>query len=85
MTDYEKVFQLAKNILTDDKKMMLLTQDLEQKLKQLGGSFLDDGFDEVKSYINTLTAKLKDSQDAFMSIATDLNTYGLLLKKGKTG
>lgn len=85
MTDYEKVFQLAKNILTDDKKMMLLTQDLEQKLKQLEGSFLDDGIDEVKSYINTLTAKLKDSQDAFMSIATDLNTYGLLLKKGKTG
>ena len=84
-TDYQAVFELARNILKDDKQMIQLTDDLAQKLKSLEGTFLDDGIDEVKAYVGGLTKKLKDSQDAFMTIAGELQAYGQMLKAGKGG
>lgn len=82
-TDYQKVFELAANILKDDKQMIQLTDDLGQKLKTLEGTFLDDGIDEVKAYVNALTKKLVDAQGAFSTIASELHSYGLKLKAGK--
>lgn len=82
-TDYQKVFELAANILKDDKQMIQLTDDLGQKLKALEGTFLDDGIDEVKAYVNALTKKLVDAQGAFSTIAGELHAYGLKLKAGK--
>ena len=82
-TDYQKVFELAANILKNDKQMIQLTEDLRQKLKALEGSFLDDGIDEVKNYVNTLTAKLVEAQSAFSTIATELGEYGKKIKAGK--
>ena len=74
---------LAEDILKDDKQMILLTDELGQKLKALEGTFLDDGIDEVKTYVNTLTKKLVDAQGAFSTIAGELHAYGLKLKAGK--
>ena len=51
-TDYQKVFELAANILKDDKRMIQLTTDLDTKLKALEGTFLDDGIEDVKKYIH---------------------------------
>lgn len=82
-TDYQKVFELATNILKEDKQMIRLTDDLGQKLKALEGTFLDDGIDEVKAYVKGLTGKLVNAQAAFSTIASELHTYGLLLKAGK--
>lgn len=82
-TDYQKVRELAKNILMDDKEMILLTSDLGEKLKALEGTFLDDGIDEVKAYVKALTSKLVNAQSAFETIANDLIAYANLLKKGK--
>lgn len=84
-TDYQKVFELAKNILTDDKQMIQLTDDLGQKLKTLEGTFWDDGIDEVKVYVKSLTSKLTNAQTAFQTIATELSEYAKLLKLGKGG
>lgn len=82
-TDYQKVFELAVNILKDDKQMILLTDDLGQKLKALEGTFLDDGIDEVKNYVKALTTQLGNAQNAFSIIASELHAYGLKLKAGK--
>lgn len=82
-TDYQKVFELATNILKDDKQMVQLTDDLGQKLKALEGTFLDDGIDEVKVYVKALTGKLVSAQTAFSTIAGELHAYGLKLKAGK--
>lgn len=82
-TDYQKVFELAKNILIEDKKMIQLTDSLGQKLKALEGTFLDDGIEEVKTFVNALTSKLIGAQTAFETVATELQTYGALLRAGK--
>ena len=82
-TDYQKVFDLAINILKDDKQMILLTDDLGQKLKALEGTFLDDGIDEVRDYVKALTSKLVETQTSFAIIANELSAYGLKLKAGK--
>ena len=82
-TDFNQVNQLASNILKDDKKMIQLTADLGSKLKTLKSSFQDDGIDEVESYVNGLTAKLTNAQEAFMTIANELIQYANILKSGK--
>ena len=82
-TDYEKVFELAANILKDDKTMIELTNDLGNKLKTLRGTFQDDGFDEIETFVKDLTATLVNSQTAFSVIANELHAYGLKLKAGK--
>lgn len=82
-TDYNKVRSLAKDILKDDKKMLLLTQDLDAELKKLKGTFLDDGIDEVSQYVNSLLKMLAGAQDAFMAVANDLLDYARLLEEGK--
>ena len=82
-TDFSQVNQLAANILKDDKKMIQLTDDLGQRLKALEGTFQDDGIDEVKAYVNSLTKKLVDAQGAFMTIANELVQYANILKSGK--
>ena len=82
-TDFSQVNQLAANILKDDKKMIQLTADLGAKLKSLKTTFQDDGIDEVESYVNNLTAKLTNAQEAFMTIANELIQYAKLLKAGK--
>jgi len=84
-TDYKQVKSLAANILKDDKKMIQLTTDLSAKLKTLKASFQDDGIDEVETYVNGLTAKLNNAQEAFMTIANELIEYAGLLEAGKTG
>lgn len=82
-TDFGQVKQLATNILKDDKKMIQLTVDLGAKLKTLKATFQDDGIDEVETYVNGLTAKLNNSQEAFMTIANELIEYANILKMGK--
>lgn len=82
-TDYQKVLELAANILKCDKQMIQLTDDLGQKIKTLEGTFLDDGIDEVKAYVKNLTSKLVQAQSAFSTIASELHAYGLKLKAGK--
>lgn len=82
-TDYQKVFELATNILKDDKQMIQLTDELSNNLKSLEGSFLDDGIEEVKAFVKNLTARLVNAQGAFSAIASDLQAYGNLLKSGK--
>ena len=82
-TDYQKVFELEKNILKDDKQMILLTAELQQQLKTLEGSFLDDGIHEVQEYVKKLTAKLYSAQSSFETIANELHTFATLLKQGK--
>ena len=63
--------------------MILLTDDLSQKLKALEGTFLDDGIDEVRAYVNSLTGKLNNAQTAFVTIANELVQYANILKSGK--
>ena len=82
-TDYKQVQELATNILREDKQMIQLTADLSTKLKNLEISFQDDGIDEVKANVNSLTSKLNSAQDSFMTIANELIQYAALLKKGK--
>lgn len=82
-TDYEKVFELAINILKEDKKMIQLTDDLRKNLKSLEGTFLDDGIEEVKVYVESLTGKLVSAQSSFSTIASELQSYGVKLKQGK--
>ena len=82
-TNYKEVKQLAKNILKDDKQMILLTQDLAQALKTLEGTFLDDGIDEVKAFVNGLEKRLESAQASFFTIASELKDYADLLESGK--
>lgn len=82
-TDYQKVYELAANILKDDKQMILLTNDLSNQLKTLEGSFLDDGIDEVRAYVQNLTSKLISAQSAFSTVATELAAFADLLRQGK--
>ena len=82
-TDYSQVNRLAADILKDDKKMIQLTSDLGARLKTLKASFQDDGIDEVEAYVNGLTAKLTNAQEAFMTIANELIQYAAILKAGK--
>lgn len=82
-TDSRKVKELAANILKDDKKMIELTGELEQSLKALKNTFLDDGIDEVNAFVTGLAKKLTAAQESFMITAQELKAYADLLEKGK--
>ena len=82
-TDYQKVYELAANILKDDKQLLTLTDDLGQKLRALEGSFTDDGIEEVKSFVNSLTNSLVNAQTSFVTIANELVIFADKLKEGK--
>ena len=82
-TDYRQVRELAKNTMKDDKRMIQLTEDLDQALKTLEGTFLDDGIDDVKAFVNRLKKGLNSAQSSFYTIAAELKDYAALLKSGK--
>lgn len=82
-TDYAKVRQLAKDILVEYKQMALLSGGLQNKLKVLEGTFLDDGIDQVKDYTTRLINGLVSAQNAFFSVANELTEYARLLEAGK--
>lgn len=84
-TDYAQVRQLAKDILIEYKRMALLSGDLQNKLKALEGSFLDDSIDQVKGYTARLIDYLVNAQNSFFSIANELTEYARLLEAGKGG
>ena len=82
-TDYQEVRNLAKNILLDDRRMVQLTDDLEKSLISLQSTFLDDGMEEVQSFINTFKPRLVEAQKSFTTLANELIAYAALLEKGK--
>ncbi len=82
-TDYAQVRQLAKDILVEYKQMALLSGDLQNKLKALEGTFLDDSIDQVKDYTSRLISGLVSAQNSFFSIANELTEYARLLEMGK--
>ena len=82
-TDFAKAEQLAKDLLLDYKAMLLLTDGLRQGLKELADSFLDDGIDEVKDYIQKVTNNLCNTQEDLFFIAIQLQKYANLLKMAK--
>lgn len=82
-TDYAQVRQLAKDILVEYKQMALLSGDLQNKLKALEGTFLDDSIDQVKDYTTILISGLVSAQNSFFSIANELTEYARLLEAGK--
>lgn len=82
-TDYKEVNALARNILKDAKEMISLTEELKGQLKNLEGTFLDDGIEDVKSFVNTLEKALVNSGSAFMTVSGELSAYAALLKQGK--
>lgn len=82
-TDYKQVRLLAKSILTDDKKMIALVENLRGSLKQLRATFLDDGYDEVEAYANGLMQKLVLAQDNFLVLAKELLEYADILESAR--
>lgn len=82
-TDYAQVRQLAKDILVEYKKMALLSGDLQNKLKALEGTFLDDSINQVKDYTTRLIGGLVNAQSFFFSIVSELTEYARLLEAGK--
>lgn len=82
-TDYSKVQELAINLLTEDKRLIELTTELEAKLQTLNASFLDDGIDEVNGYVGGLKAKIGAAQESIMIVVKELQEYANLLEQGK--
>lgn len=82
-TDYEKVFELANNLVKDVAAINDLTDDLSQELKKLEDSFLDDGIDEVKEYVSTIKKQINSSQESLSTVAAQLVVFGNLLAQGK--
>lgn len=83
-TDYKQVRLLAKVILTDDKKMIALVEGLRGSLKQLRATFLDDGYDEVEAYANSLMQKLASAQGNFLVLAKELLEYADILESARS-
>ena len=83
-TDYKQVNQLAHAILSDDRKMYVLVNDLKCSLKQLKATFLDDAYEEVETYTNDLIKKLDAAQENFCVLAKELQAYADILKSVKT-
>lgn len=82
-TNYAQVRQLAKGILVEYKRMALLSDSLQHKVKTLEGTFLDDSIDQVKDFTNALITDLVNAQDLFFSVANELAEYARLLEAGK--
>jgi len=82
-TDYEKVFELAKNIVLDVGAINALCDELKQKMGQLENSFLDDGIEEVKTFVNAIQKNIEASQESLETVADQLCEYGEILKRGK--
>lgn len=82
-TDAKAVLELAKNIVKDSKEIAQYATDLSSELKSLQGSFLDDGIEEVNSYVNTITEKINGSQASVVTVANQLVEYANLLIAGK--
>ena len=85
-TDYQKVFELVADIIQEQKRILLLTDELNQELKSLDGTYLDDEDDyinilEVRSIVNSLEQQLSDAQSSFYTIANGLFVFGNNLKK----
>jgi len=83
-TDYKQVRLLAKAILTEDKKMIALVENLRGSLRQLRATFLDDGYDEVEAYANGLMQKLASAQNHFLVLAKELAAYADILESAKS-
>lgn len=82
-TDARAVFTLAQNILKDVQEINNEVEEMESNLKNLEGSFLDDGIDEVKNLVENISGKTKDAASSAANVATQLVEYGDLLVKGK--
>ena len=82
-TDYSKVRELAKNILIDVKKINMLCENLRNEHNKLKGTFLDDGIEEVNSFINTVQGKITESEDSLTEVTKKLLEYAAYLEKGK--
>ena len=82
-TDAKAVLELAKNIVKDSKESAQYAADLGNELKGLQGTFLDDGIEEVNSYVSTITGKINSSQASVITVANQLSQYANLLIAGK--
>ena len=82
-TDAKAVLELAKNIVKDSKEIAQYATDLGSELKGLQGTFLDDGIEEVNSYVNTITGKINSAQTSVVTVANQLVEYANLLISGK--
>ena len=82
-TDAMTVLELAKKIVKDAKDISMNADDLDNELRKLQGSFLDDGIEEINLYVKSITAKIKSSESSVITIANQLVDYANLLIAGK--
>ena len=82
-TDYEKVYELAENLVKDVEQMSDLTVELSSKLKKLENDFLDDGINEVQDYVASIKKQINSSQESLSTVAAHLIVFANLLKEGK--
>lgn len=82
-TDAKSVLELAKNIVKDSKEIAQYATNLGTELKNLQGTFLDDGIEEINAYVNAITGKIEKSQASVITVANQLVEYANLLIAGK--
>lgn len=82
-TDAKEVLVLASNIIKDTKKITGILDELDNELKTLERTFLDDGIEEVKAHIGSIRQHTEESTESAVVISTQLVGYADLLMKGK--
>lgn len=82
-TDPAAVRQLAIVLLKEVDNLLTKVSELDSKLKALEGTFLDDGIEEVKTFVKYAEGKLSGIAEYFETIAGELNAYAELLEQGK--
>lgn len=82
-TDAKAVLELARGIVKDSKDIAQYASELDNELKGLQGTFLDDGIDEVNAYVSTISGKIRSAESSVITVANQLVEYANLLLAGK--
>ncbi len=82
-TDPAAVRNLSRNIGKDIMAIQELVVQLDEDLKKLQYTYLDDGIEEINQYVASITKKVRESEFAIITVSKQLNEYANLLEEGK--
>ena len=79
----KQIIELTKGINTCLKRILFLNQDLSVKLKNLGNTFQDEGYEVIKAYVSSSQNKVSEAGPDLELVMSKLIEYVGYLKESE--
>ena len=82
-TDYQAVYDLEKELLTNYKAILVCNEALKEDMNAANEALQDDGFDVMSAALTASQKKLYVTADELFYLCKQLHTYADRLKEAK--